>query len=190
MKITRIRAYRVELPLARRELQVVRRQVGLGVRQHDRGGRDRRGRHRLRRGLSARAVLPAGLCRGVRAGIAELGPHLLGEDPTAARQAQPPHGRRPPGPSLREVGDRHGLLGHPRQGDRPAGVRAPGRPLRRRLRPLSRHLARIARGDGRARGRLSRRGLSPVSAQGRRRSRWSTSTAFARSPPSSSPAIA
>ena len=97
---------------------MVGRQVGLGLRQHGRRGRDRRGRHRLRRGLPARAVLPAGLRPGVRAGIAELGPHLLGEDPRELAHAEPPHGRGAQGPPLREVGDRHGLLGHPRQGRR------------------------------------------------------------------------
>ena len=35
--------------------------------------------------------------------LAELGPHLLGR-PDGARQAQPSHGRRPQGPSLRQGG--------------------------------------------------------------------------------------
>ena len=85
--------------------------------------------------------------------------------------AEPADGRRAQGPSVRQVGHRHRLLGHPRQGDGPAGLRAAGRPLRRRFRALSRDLAGVAGGDGRPRGRLSRRGLSPVPAQGRRRSR-------------------
>ena len=51
----------------------------------------------------------------------------------------------------------------------PAGLRAAGRPLRRRLRPLPRHLAGVARGDGRQGRRLPGRGLSALPAQGRRR---------------------
>ena len=60
---------------------MVGRQVGHGVRQHDRGGRDRRGL------TGYGEVCPLGpfylpaYAAGARAGIAELGPHLLGEDP-------------------------------------------------------------------------------------------------------------
>ena len=112
------------------------------------------------------------ICRptrqGARTGIAELGPHLLGEDPRQLAPAEPADGRRAARPPVCEVGPRHGVLGYPRQGDRSAGLRAPGRALRRRLRALSRDLPGGARGDGAARGRVSRRRLSPVPAQGRR----------------------
>ena len=113
--------------------------------------------------------LPA-YAAGARAGIAELGPHLLGEDPRQLGKLNRRMDAALAGTSLRQVGDRHGLLGHPRQGDGPAGLRPAGRALRRRLRPLSGDLAGGARGDGAARGRLPRRGLSPVPAEGRRRS--------------------
>ena len=170
MKITRIRAYRVELPLHEGSYKwsggksvsvfdstIVAVETDEGVTGYG-------------------EVCPLGpfylpaYAAGARAGIAELGPHLLGEDPRQLAQAEPADGRRPTGPRVRQVGDRHGLLGYPRQGDRPTGLRAAGRPIRRRLRALSRDLAGIARGDGAARGRLSRPGLSPVPAQGRRRS--------------------
>ena len=169
MKITRILAYRVELAPARGHLQMVRRQVGLRVRLARSWPSRRRGHHRLRRGLPAGAVLSAGLCQGGADRDRRAGAASARRRPERARQAEPPDGRRPQGPSLRQVGHRHRLLGHPRQGGGPAGLRAAGRPVRRRLRPLSRDLAGIPGGDGPARGRLSRRGLSPVPVQGRRR---------------------
>ena len=59
------------------------------------------------------------------------------------------------GPSLREVGDRHRLLGHPGQAAGLPVCVAARRPLRRGLHPLPRHLAGAARGDGREGRRLS-----------------------------------
>ena len=53
---------------------------------------------------------------GARTGIAEVGQHLIGARPARARRPEPAHGRGAQGPPLREVGDRHGLLGHPGQG--------------------------------------------------------------------------
>ena len=90
------------------------------------------------------AYLPA-YANGVRAGIAELGPQLLGHDPRELGRLNRRMDAALQGPPLRQVGDRHGLLGHPRQGGRPAGLHAAGRPLRRRLRALPRHLAGGAR---------------------------------------------
>ena len=187
MKITRILAYRVELPLHEGSYKwsggksvtvfdstIVAVETDAGITGYG-------------------EVCPLGpfylpaYASGVRAGIAELGPHLLGEDPPQLGKLNRRMDAALQGPPLRQVGDRHGLLGHPRQGDGPAGLRAAGRPLRRRLRPLPGDLAGVARGDGRQRRRLSRRGLSPVPAQGRRRSRRSTSPASAPSPPSSQP---
>ena len=55
------------------ELQVVGRQVGDRLRQHDRRRRDGRGPGRLRGGLPARAVLPARLRRGRAGGAAGAG---------------------------------------------------------------------------------------------------------------------
>ena len=75
-------------------------------------------RHRLRRGLPARAVLPAGLRRRRPRRHRRAGAASARRGPAAAREAEPPHGRRAQGPSLRQVRHRHGLLGHPRQGRR------------------------------------------------------------------------
>ena len=129
MKITRIRAYRVDLPLHEGSYKwsggksvtvfdstVVQVETDAGI-------------------TGFGEVCPLGpfylpaYANGVRAGIAELGPHLLGEDPLRTAETQPPHGRRPQGPCLRQVRHRHGLLGHPGQGDRPARLHPPGRPI-------------------------------------------------------------
>ena len=75
MKITRILAYRVDLPLARRQLQVVRRQVGLGLRQH--------GRARSRPTPASPAT-----ARSVRSGRSTCRP-----TPTACAPASPSWGR-------------------------------------------------------------------------------------------------
>ena len=94
--------------------------------------------------------LPA-YAKGVRAGIAELGPHLLGEDPHRDRQAQPPDGRRPPRPPVRQVGASTSPAGTfwARSTGQPVCVLLGG-PLRRRFRALSGDLARIARRPWRA----------------------------------------
>ena len=130
---------------------------------------DRPGCHRLGRGLPARARLPAGLRqrrahRHRRAGAGADRPR-----PQGARRPEPAHGPGAQGTPLRQVGDRHGVLGHPGQGCRPARLHPAGRPLRRRLRPLPCHLAGHARAHGGARRRISCRGLPQVPAQGRRR---------------------
>ena len=171
MKITRIAAYRVELPLHEGSYNwsggksvsvfdstIVRVETDTGLVGHG-------------------EVCPLGpfylpaYADGVRAGIAELGPHLIGEDPPELGQAQPPDGRRAQGASLRQVGHRHRLLGHPRPGRRAcrsaccwaaatATTSCSTAPSRRsRPRPWP---------EGR---RLSGRGLPPVPAQGGRRSR-------------------
>ena len=106
---------------------------------------------------------------GARTGIAELGPHLLGLDPRELAAAEPPHGRGAQGPPLREVGDRHGLLGHPRQGGGPAGLPSARRPLRRGGGPLSRDLAGELGEDGARASPATGRGLPQVPAQGGRR---------------------
>ena len=148
MKIRRIAAYRVELPLhegsykwsggksvAVFDSTIVRVETDAGLVGHG-------------------EVCPLGpfylpaYAEGVRAGLAELGPHLLGEDPT----------------QLERLNRRMDALlkGHPyvksgidiacwdilgQATGLPVCVAA-RRPLRRGLRPLSRHLAGIARGDG------------------------------------------
>ena len=53
-------------------LQMVRRQVGVGVRQHDCGSRDGLWPRGLRRSLPTGAVLPARLCRGRTGGSARM----------------------------------------------------------------------------------------------------------------------
>ena len=103
MKITRILAYRVELPLHERHLQVVRRQIRHRLRQHDRRA------SKPTPGSSATAksarsgpfYLPA-YADGVRAGLRELGPHLIGDDPRELGKLNRRDGRRAQGPSLRQ----------------------------------------------------------------------------------------
>ena len=60
---------------------MVRRQIGDGFRQHHCGCGDRCRSDRLRRGLPAGPFYLPAYAEGVRAGLRELGPHLLGEDP-------------------------------------------------------------------------------------------------------------
>ena len=61
------------------------------------------------------AYLPA-YARGARTGIAELAPHLHRHGPAGAGRGEPADGRRDARPSLREVADRHGVLGPARPG--------------------------------------------------------------------------
>ena len=145
MKIRRIRAYRVELPLHEGSYKwsggksvsvfdstVVEVETDAGL-------------------VGYGEVCPLGpfylpaYANGVRAGLAELGPHLIGEDPLQLGKLNRRMDAALKGHAYVKSGDRHGLLGHPRQGDRPAGLHAAGRPLRRRLPSLSRDLAGIAR---------------------------------------------
>ena len=103
------------------------------------------------------SYLPA-YAEGVRAGHrASSARTCSAQDPHAARPAQPRAWTRAlKGHPYVKSAHRHGLLGHPRQGGRPAGLHAAGRPLRRRLRALSRDLAGVARRDGRQGRGLSR----------------------------------
>ena len=50
------------------------------------------------------AYLPA-YAHGVRAGLQELGPKVIGLDPRDLGLLEPPHGRGPARPSLREGAD-------------------------------------------------------------------------------------
>ena len=63
------------------------------------------------------AYLPS-YATGVRAGIAEIAPKLIGWDPDRPRAAQPADGRGAARPSVCQGADRHRLLGHPGQGRR------------------------------------------------------------------------
>ena len=67
--------------------------------------------------------LPA-YAEGVRAGLRELGPHLIGFDPRELAEAQSSDGRGAQGASVCQVGHRHRLLGHSGPGDRAAGLHA------------------------------------------------------------------
>ena len=114
---------------------MVGRQVGLGLRQHHR----RASRPTPASSATARSARSGrSICRPMPTACApasrELGPHLLGEDPRAARQAQPP--RWTPRSRAIRTSSRGidiacwDILG---QVDGPAGLRAARRPLRRRL---------------------------------------------------------
>ena len=172
MKITRIRAYQVDLPLHEgsykwsggKSVTVFDSTV---VQVETDAGADAATARSARSGRSTCRPTPTACAPASRS----WGRTCSAKTRCQLPEAEPPHGRRPQGARLRQVGHRHGLLGHPRQGDGAAGLHAAGRPLRRRLRPLSRHLAGVARGDGEPRRRLPGRGLSPLPAQGRRRSR-------------------
>src|SRR4051812_44557706 len=114
MKIKRVLAYRVELPLHETTYKwsggksvtvfdstIVRVETDTGLAGHG-------------------EVCPLGpfylpaYADGVRAGLRELIPHILGEDPRqAARETKSQNGCRAQRASLREERDRHRLLGHP-----------------------------------------------------------------------------
>ena len=111
--------------------------------------------------------LPA-YANGVRAGIAELGPHLIGEDPLQLGKLNRTMDAALKGHAYVKSGDRHGVLGPARQGDGPAGLRAAGRALRRRFRALSRHLAGVAGADGGQGRGLSSRGVQALPVESRR----------------------
>ena len=181
MKITRIAAYRVELPLHEGSYKLVGRQVGHA------SSTARSSRSRPTPGIVGYGeVCPLGpfylpaYADGVRAGIAELGPHLIGEDPTAARRAEPPDGRGAEGASVRQVGASTSPAGT-------SSARSPGLPVCMLLGgrygedfvALPGDLAGVARGDGRRRspaiGPRATAGSSSRSAA----TRTSTSTASA-----------
>ena len=86
------------------------------------------------------AYLPA-YAEGVRAGLEEIGPKLIGLDPRDLGVAEPAHGRGAARPRLRQGADRHRLLGHPGQGGRAAGLQAARRRGAGRRRALPRDLA-------------------------------------------------
>ena len=64
---------------------------------------------------------------GARAGLAELAPSLIGAGRRAAAARRRAHGRRAARPPVRQVGDRHGVLGRRRADPRPAAVHGAGR---------------------------------------------------------------
>jgi len=66
--------------------------------------------------------LPA-YANGVRAGITELGPHLIGENPLHLTQLNRRMDAALKGHAYVKSGIDNGLLGHPRQGHRPTGLR-------------------------------------------------------------------
>ena len=191
MRITGIKAYRVELPLRRGQLQLVGRQVACSVFdstvvavETDDGPV---GHGEV---CPLGPVLPAGLRRGRAGGArASSGPHLIGQDPRELGRAQPPHGRGAEGPPLRQVGDRRGLLGHPRPGAglpvctllggrfgedfalyRAISQESPGR----RWRPRSRATGPRATAGSSSRSAASRTTTSPASAPSR--PSWSPAT--------------
>src|SRR5262249_46167538 len=128
MKIARILAYRVELPLHETSYKwsggksatvfdstIVRVETDEGLVGHG-------------------EVCPLGPfylpadAGGVRAGIRELGPPPRRRS-APGRQAEPPDGRGAQGTSLREDRHRRRLLGHPRPGGRTSGLRSARRTL-------------------------------------------------------------
>ena len=125
---------------------MVGRQVRAGLRQHGRrASRPTRASSATARSARSGRSTCRPMPRACGPGSRELGPHLLGEDPRELGELNRRMDARAQGASLRQVGHRHGLLGHPRPGRRAAGLRAARRPLRRRLRPLPRDLAGGAR---------------------------------------------
>ena len=173
MKITKIAAYQVDLPLHEGSYKwsggksvtvfdstVVRVETDEGVTGYGEV-------------CPLGTGLPAGLRPGVRTGLAEFGAASAGPRPDRdSPSSTAAWTRRCKGhPYVKSAIDMAcwDILG---QGGRPAGLHAAGRTLRRRLRALSRHFAGVARGDGRQGGRLSRRRLSPLPAQSGRRSRY------------------
>ena len=119
LKITRIEAFQVDLPLHEGSYKW---SGGNSVEVFDStvvAVHTDAGHHRLRRGLSPGTGLPAGVCRrGARRESPNSAPHLLGLDPTELGKLQRPDGRRAARPSLRQVGARHGVLGYSGQGGR------------------------------------------------------------------------
>ena len=190
MKITRILAYRVELPLHEGSYKW---SGGKSVTVFDSTIVARRDRRRASSATARSARSGRSICRPTPTACApasrELGPHLLGEDPRAARRsstaAWTPRSRAIPTSSPASTS--------------PAGTssaRRPGMPVCELLggrygddfvlyRAISQESPEAMAAQRR---RLSRRGLPPLPAQGRRRSRTWTSSASAPSPRSSSPA--
>ena len=99
-----------------------------------------------------------------------IGPPFARTRPDATRAAQSPDGCGIAGPSLREIGDRHGLLGSARAGGGTARLRVAWRTLQRRLSTVSCHFARFSGAHGRERDGVSTGGVSQVSIESRRRS--------------------
>ena len=73
--------------------------------------------------------LPA-YAAGVRSGLAELAPHLIGLDPRQLAVLNEADGSGAQGPCLRQVRHRHRLLGYSGPGSRAACLRAAGWALR------------------------------------------------------------
>ena len=156
---------------ARRQLQMVRRKIRRGLRQHGRARRYRCRHYGLRRSLSSRPGLSARLRRGRARGNRRNRSSSDWRDALPTRKAQPPHECRAQGPPLRQIGARHRLLGHFRAIRRPcasascwagataAAPRSTARSLRsppRRWPPASGNTAR---------------GLPPLPTESRRRAR-------------------
>ena len=103
---------------------MVRRQVGHRVRQHaSSASRPTPASSATARSARSGRSICRPTPRACAPGSRELGAAPARRRPARARQAEPPHGRGAQGPSLRQVGHRHRLLGHPRPGGRPAGLR-------------------------------------------------------------------
>ena len=117
MKIRRIAAYRVKLPLHEGSYKWSGgKSVESSTARSSRSRPTRDGRHR--RGLPARSGLSAGVRRRGPGGDRGTGAAPDRRGSHAARPAQPPDGRGDEGASLRQVGDRRRLLGHPGEGRR------------------------------------------------------------------------
>lgn len=153
MKITRILAPTVSISRYAKGAINGPAVVDQCLRRHHGRHRYRCRHHRLWRSLPPRPLLPACLCSRSPRGIAELGPHLLGEDPTQLTKLNRRMDAALQGHPYVKIGARHRLLGHSRQGDRATGVRALGWSLWRGLRALSRDLARVPRRHGQPRRR-------------------------------------
>ena len=115
------------------------------------------------------AYLPA-YAEGARAGIAKLAPQLDRPGSHRSERAERLHGCGTARPSLREIGAGYGVLGHSREDRRTATGDAAGRPLRRNFSAVPRHLAGEPRSDGGEGGAVSVRRLHQIPAQSRRRS--------------------
>ena len=103
---------------------------------------------------------------GVRAAIEEMAPGLIGEDPTQTDRINATMNRWLMGGRIREVGHRHCLLGHCRQGLRPASLPSDRRAHAGEGPRLSRDRDGAARDRETAHGAVPRRGLHPLPGQG------------------------
>ncbi len=122
MKIQRILAWKVDLPLCEGSYKW---SGGKSVTVFDStvvGVQTDSGHWGYGEVCPAGAVLPGRLRQRRAGGHRRTRPAPAGRGPAPARRTQPPHGCRAEGPSLRQVGHRHRLLGHPGTGRRAAGM--------------------------------------------------------------------